>query len=227
MMVQQPLAVVDHTVDYVTGKDWVQGVHPRVRELAPPPLEDADSKLVRRLLVPRNLADLQFLSLLREESLRVDLLPHRTPLPHVHVHVLTNGIAFYPPLPEKRWLLSRWLPPRRFWFSMFQVIVYFPQGVSLLSCDYAWRWAQDNLTEHSRSPFRALEVSCPRRPQSILTLPVWPSERARGPRDTIVHCLHVALLMMLVVACVAQMVLLLVCLVMLLLQVRRARLGGL
>lgn len=223
-----PMLAVDKPLDYLLSIDWVQSVHPRVCELAPPPA-DENSRLQRRLLMPRRLQDLWLLRQLKEESLRVELLAHRIPSPHVHVQVYTNGVALYPPPPRKRWLPARWLPPRRSWLSMFQAVAHFPQGIALLSCDYAWRWAAFNFTEQPEAfneSFRVLEISCPRRLQGFLALPVRsPGDRPRTWRRRFVHCFQVAFLLMLVVGCLAQIVLLLVCITMLLVQARRARQG--
>jgi len=228
---------VRRRVDYVIDSEWANSSTSRAYELKPPAetraeAEGRDSFLsgpARRLLMPLRLEDVEFLRLLNVDNLRVELWPHRSPEPHVHVRVFTDAIAFYPPpVARKRWLLGRLFAPRRQWFLFFQALVHLPQGAALLGCTPEWRWAEFSESEvHLREAisgaFRVLEVSCPRRPRGFLSPPFSRSEGPKAPRDVLLGCFRFAFLALLVAACVAQIVLLLICVVMLLVQVRRGR----
>lgn len=216
-------------VDYIMTEAWV--VHDRMaraREFAPP---EVDDRRVVRLLTPRRHEDTHFLQHLSTEHLRVDLWPHRSPEPHVHVRISTDAIVFPHPAPQSQWP-GRWFAPRKQWLLLFEAVVHLPRGIALLGCIPTWRWAQFNFTDTGMvteigPPFRVLEVSCPRRPRGFLSppLPVAP-EGPRTHRDVVLAFFRLAFLVMLVAACVLQIVLLLICVVMLLVQVRRGRPHG-
>lgn len=221
--------------DYLIEQSWVQHAHPRVLELAPP--EGDSDDVVRRLLLPRHVQDLRFLQLLPVEHLRVELWPHRSSEPHMHVRILTDAFSFYPAAEQQRPFWLRWPSPDKQWFLLLQAVVHLPPGVALLGCSPQWRWADVNETELLSfkevvgSPFRVLEVACPRRPRGFL-LPSRMSGSARfsttgsgAPRDMLIRGCRLAFLVMLIVVCIAQVVLLLICITMLLVQMgmQRAR----
>lgn len=225
-------------IDFVIDKEWVRGSSARAVELIPPLERKEEEEEARgvfrggaahRLLLPRRVEDRHFLGLLDLNNVRVELLPHRSPDPHVHVRISTDAVMPFPPQASpKLWFLSSWFPPRRHWLLVFQAVVHMPEGVSLLSCVAEWRWAQLNAydregREASSLPVRVLEVTCPRRPRGFLALPTTRSgEGQQSTRDKLLGFLRLAFIVMLGAACVAQVVLLLICFVMLLAQgVRR------
>lgn len=216
-------------VDYLIEQSWVQKAYPRVLELAPPESDSDD--VVRRLLMPRRLEDVVFLRLLRAENLRVDLWPHRSAEPHMHVRIFTDALAFYPPAVPRRNFWTRWLSSDRQWLLVMQAVVHLPRGVALLGCSPQWRWADFNETEPQSLkeavglPFRVLEVACPLRPRGFL-LPsrvgaptrLSAESSSRAPRDMLIRGCRLAFLVMLIIVCIAQVVLLLICITMLLVQ---------
>lgn len=232
-------------VDYVIGNVWLKHSEQRALEIDTEQLDDtvqhrgqgSDDGRVRRLVVPMRLQDVHFLRLVTTEHLRVDLWPHRSPEPHVHVRILTNAVSFQARKTEDQW--------RRFtrffssdgsqWLTLMQAVVHLPRGVSLMSCNAEWRWADFNETEASwrealAPPFRVLEIACSRRPRGFL-LPgpiVLPPSRPDGrmaTKDVVVSCFRVAFVAILIIVCIAQVVLLMVCITMLVVQIRMQRRG--
>jgi len=217
-----------HQVDYLIDNSWLHASSPRVLELAPP--ESDSDNVVRRLIMPARIEDLVFLSLIRNENLRVDLWPHRSAELHMHVRIFTNALSIYPAV-SRRHFLARWLSSDRQWLLVLQAVVHLPRGVALLGCSPQWRWADFNetmpqaLKEAVGRPFRVLEVECPLQPHGFL-LPrrVTGSARqqAEGPRtpgDMLIRGCRFVFLVMLIIVCIAQVVLLLICITMLLVQV--------
>jgi len=222
-------------VDYLIRQSWVQQSYSRVLELAPP--EDDSDDVVRRLLVPRRLQDAMFLRLLHEANLRVDIWPHRSSEPHVHVRILTDALSVYSAAAPRRHFWTRWLSPDKQWFLVLQAVVHLPRGVALLDCSPQWRWADVNVTEFRSVeeavglPLRVLEVACPRRSRGFL-LPSRaggsagpPADRSRASKDMLIRACRLVFLVMLIVVCIAQVVLLLICITTLLVQMGMQR-GG-
>jgi len=200
-----------------------------------------DASLVRRLVVPMRLQDLHFLRLLSPEHLRVDLWPHRSLEPHLHVRVLTDALSFYPKRPEPRGISRLFASDGAQWLTLMQAVVHMPHGVALMSCNSEWRWADFNETELSwqeakawreaiSPPFRVLEITCPRRPKGfllqgpIIVSPSGPNGHMAS-RDILVSCFRAAFVAMLIIVCVAQVILLMVCITMLILQMGLHRRG--
>eukprot|EP00933_Yihiella_yeosuensis_P055116 TRINITY_DN53797_c0_g1_i1.p1 TRINITY_DN53797_c0_g1~~TRINITY_DN53797_c0_g1_i1.p1 ORF type:complete len:324 (+),score=26.71 TRINITY_DN53797_c0_g1_i1:44-1015(+) len=185
----------------------------------------------RRLVVPLQLQDAHFLRLLSLEHLRVDLVPHRTPEPHVQVSILTDALSIYNPVDsaQHRRRLSRWFsaPSGGRWLTIMQSVVHFPVGVSLVSCEWEWKWADFNETEaiwrETRPPFRVLEIACPRQPKGFLLLPHTPTSGRLASRDIVASFFRVAFMAMLIVVFVAQVVLLICCITMLVVQMGMQR----
>jgi len=239
--IEVPETPVLPEVEYVIGNVWESSHQRRALELDAENLSvgaEGDSSRVRRLVVPMRLQDVHFLRLISPEHLRVDLWPHRTMEPHLHVRVLTDAVSFYPRRPEpRRGLISRlFASDGTQWLTLMQAVVHMPHGTALMSCHSAWRWADFNETELSwreaiAPPFRVLEISCPRRPKGfllqspIVVSPSGPNGRMAS-RDILVSCFRAAFVAMLIIVCVAQVVLLMVCITMLIVQMGLQRRRG-
>lgn len=227
-------------VHYVLDSTWVHGRewNQRVMELAPPraPAADgageagrphsscnvssADDNIVRRILLPRRYEDIQLLRLLSAKHLRVELWPQRTKQPHLTVRVLTDAVSFSTDVNRQR---SSWFPPRRRWLIFFQTILDLPDGVSLLSCNFEWRWATWNGTQQSSFPQRALEVSCPLRSRGFLHRDRTVGSRGNSPRERLLYYMRLLLLGILVGTCICQVVLLVICVAVIMIQVAQQR----
>lgn len=227
-------------VDYVVDSTWLhaQALQPKVLVLEPPAEtgQNGTSSVVRRLVMPRKLEDLFFLRMVAEEHLRVEVWPHGTPHPHMHVRIYTDVISFPPAVEsQSRWSkVTRFLRSHRHWMLLLQVTVNVPKGVSLMGCSPIWRWVDVNNTNAFRSqvispPFRVLEIACPLRPRGFLGLPLTPGETGTGDPSTkqfVINALRMVFVTLLVVVCGAQVILLLLCITVLIAQMGAARRGG-
>jgi len=222
--------VASPEVSYMVERSWVTKVQPRMLELEPPASVGRENDMVRRLLVPRRQEDAHFLRMLELDQIRVDLLPHRSPSPHVHVRVYTSAITVQR-LTHHR--LAKWFGPDKGWLLFLQAVVDLPPGTHL-SCIPEWHWATNPAHglngselrapslggEATGLPFRILEVSCPPRfrGSALMILRNWllpgyhrSSMGNRPTKESVAGCV-------LIVVCLVQIVLLLLCIMILLVQ---------
>jgi len=224
--------VASPEVSYMVERQWVTKVQPRMLELEPPASINSEKNMVRRLLVPRRHEDASFLRMLDAEQIRVDLLPHRSPSPHVHVRIYTSAITVQRLSHRRQW--ANWFGPEKGWLLFLQAVVDLPPGTHL-SCMSEWHWATNPANglngsetrttpslgaEATGLPFRILEVTCPPRfhGSALAALRHWllpgygnSSIGRRTTKESVAGCV-------LVIVCLVQIVLLLVCITILLVQ---------
>jgi len=215
-------ATAENEVDYLIDPGWENISTRRVLQVIPPST-DPDAR-VRRLVMPRRLEDALFLKMLSIDNLRIDMWPHTTESPHIHLHILIDGLLF-DPIHQRR----SWFGSRHHLLLFLQAVIHFPAGSDLQHCLSEWRWAKTKSTEGTPSdrfepPYRVLEVSCPLKRSGFLS-PLGSSSSSHPLRGALASTVRVALIMIVMAVCVAQILLLVICITMLLIQTGLQREG--
>lgn len=149
-------------VDYVLDPSLVELAHPLVFVFLTPG-EPVDGHF-RRLLMLRDMLQVNFLQLIDDDSLRVNVrILHDIPQGQLRIRIDTSAVVTSRPVHHRR-RRSHW--GSGVWLLLLDATISLPPWVSPIGCETKWAWA--NFTaEFQRkaplewpSPFRVLQVGC-------------------------------------------------------------------